>query len=152
MKIRNLFAVFVTAFLVAVLTTLAYGQVENPQGPAIEKSIVDHFYGAIIAFVNYVNWLYLVVFMLLTWLVGDYSQATNKAQWLSFLSKLPRLLLAAIVGILLIGVFYWGFDYSGKEDVMKMLFSILTALVIYKIGINRVFAWLSKKLGLKFEA
>ena len=115
-------------------------------GSDIEQSIIDKVVSALYAFIDYVNWLYLIAFMLLTWIIGDFSRADNRAKWLNFIGKIPKLLFAFIIGIILVLVFYWGFDYHGKQDVMKMMFSILTALVIYKIGIDKVFAWLSKNL------
>jgi len=102
-------------------------------------------------FVSYINWVYVLVFMLATWLINDTADASNVGNWLAWFSKISRSARSLIVGVLLILLFAWAFNLTGRMEVFKMILSLILAMVIYKFGINKIFAWLSARLGFKFE-
>lgn len=106
---------------------------------------------AVKIFVMSVNWLYVLSFMLLSWLVNDGTEAQNATTFLNFLSHISKTTRTLIVGTLLILVFSYFFSYNTRSDVFKMLLSLLLSMVIYKLGINKVFAFISSRIGFKFE-
>lgn len=117
----------------------------------LEKSIVEHFVAAGKDFLQYIDWLFMIVFIIITWLTSKSASATNMASWLNWLAKVPNLLIALGIGLILTVIFYYLFDYSGKEGIRTMLMSLLFSLVVYKIGIDKFLKWLFGKIGLKFE-
>ncbi len=116
----------------------------------LQATIWEKIWDAITEFINFVNWFYVLVFIIITWLISDHAASINRAGWLSFWDRIPKVLQSLIIGFLLIPLFYWGFSYSGRHDVMSMLFSMLAGMVIYKIGIYKLLSWCSRKMGLKF--
>lgn len=123
----------------------------NAQTGQVDELTLNSFTEAVKLFASYVNWLFIFVFMLLSWLINDTADAVNAGKWLSFLSNIPRTVRAIFIGIFIIVVFMWVFELRARMDIFKMFLSLLLAMVIYKLGINKIFAWLSARLGLKFE-
>ena len=117
----------------------------------MDTNVLQAFYSGIIEFIAAVNWLYIIAFMLTAWLINDHADATNRANWLTWWSRVGRTFRSFIIGIILILLFCWGFNFRTREEIINMIFSLLLAMVIYKFGIDKVFAALSKKIGLKID-
>ena len=115
----------------------------------IKESFIDHIISGSTSFINMINWLFVVVFIIICWLINDISASEEKFKWLNWYAKIPKILRSLISGILLMTVFYWAFQYKTRIEVVEMLFSILFSMVIYKIGIDKVLNWVSQRLGLK---
>lgn len=97
-----------------------------------------------------VNWLFVIVFMLVTWLVNDTSEAinTNSPNWFN---KIPKVIRALFIGILGIIIFAWTNQVQSRSEIFKLILSLLMAMVIFKFGINKILRYLSTRIGLKFE-
>ncbi len=97
-----------------------------------------------------VNWLFVIVFMLVTWLVNDTSEAinTNSPNWFN---KIPKVIRALFIGILGIILFAWSNQVQSRSEIFKLILSLLMAMVIFKFGINKILRYLSTRIGLKFE-
>ena len=117
----------------------------------IEKTIVDHFVQAVKDFLGYVDWLFMVVFIVITWLINGAVCDKNKFGWLDWMQKIPRLLIALGIGLILTVAFYYLFDYSGIIGIRTMLMSLLLSMVVYKIGIDKFLKWIFGKIGIKFS-
>lgn len=137
-------------FLLLLCTGMvAFSQV--PETSEVEAFSIASITDAVKIFVSYINWVYVLVFMLVTWLINDSVDASNVVTWLNWLNNVPRALRSAIIGGFLIILFMWVFKFTGRVEIFKMLLSLLLAMVIFKFGINKIFSWLSNRLGFKFE-
>jgi hypothetical protein len=88
--------------------------------------------------------------MLVTWLLNDTSEATNTLT-VTWFTKIPKAVRALILGFVCILVFAWVNQTASREEVFKLLLSLLIAMVIFKFGIDKILRFISKCLGLKFE-
>ena len=142
-----------------VVETQTKEVVEMP--PVDNDGIVDYdlsgeikygFWNAIKAFIAFVNWLFVIVFILLAWLINDTAENKNGANWFNWFNRIPKILRSLGIGLLLAAVFYWGFNYHHRQEVMGLMFSIVVTMVIYKIGVDKVLRWVSKTfLKIKFD-
>ncbi len=123
-----------------------------PQGnTSVDSFTFSTITEALKELISLLNWTYILVFMLATWLINDPTDAVNAADWLTWLSKIPKAIRSFIIGIILIVIFAWAFGLPSRFDVFRMLLSLLVAMVIYKFGIGRAFKWISTRFGLKFD-
>jgi len=111
----------------------------------LQGDVKYSFWKAIKSFIYFINWLFVVVFILLAWLINDTAEAKNKATWFSWFDKIPKTLRSLAIGLLLAALFYWGFGYSSRTEVMSLIFSVIVTMVIYKIGVDKVLRWISKR-------
>lgn len=137
-------------FLIAFCTKLFAQPTVTPAD--LEQSFWQQLWNGFNSFISVINWLYVVCFILICWLVNDFSDSTNKAKWLGWLSNVPKILRACVIGILLIAIFFYLFDYHGRGDVKAMFFSLIASLTIFKFGIEKFLSIVSKKVfGLSFD-
>jgi hypothetical protein len=122
----------------------------TPVTSEVEVFSIASITDAVKIFVSYINWVYVLVFMLATWLINDTADASN-VSWLNWFSKVPKAVRSVIIGLLLIVQFMYVFKFTGRLEIFKMILSLLLGMVIFKFGINKIFAWLSARLGFKFE-
>lgn len=118
--------------------------------PDIQQSFFESLQIGFQLFLGMINWLYVVVFIIVSWLVNDATEAENKFEWLAWYSKVPKVLRSLFSGLILMAVFYWAFSYSTRIEVVNMLFSLLLSMVLYKFGIDRILRFISERVGLKF--
>jgi hypothetical protein len=110
----------------------------------VHESLVSNVKDGFLTFILFVNWLYMTVFILSAWLINDVSDAVNPStKWMNWFNKIPKILRSIIIGIVWAIVFYWGFEYESRIEVMEMVFSMLLGMVLYRIGINKVLKWIS---------
>lgn len=101
---------------------------------------------------SYINWVFLIIFIVVAWLINDITDAKNIASWLLWLKPIPKAIRALIVGILLIILFTWVFKLKTPFEIFKLIISLLFSMVVFKIGIDKVLKAISTRLfGLKFE-
>lgn len=117
----------------------------------IEETVFESIINGAMEFLGMINWLFVVVFIIVAWLMNDTAEATNGASWFSWWAKIPKVLRTLIAGVLLMGAFVFLFDYRTKPEITEMLFGIVMSMVIYKIGLDKFLRWISQKLGVKFE-
>lgn len=119
-------------------------------GQTVESFSLSIIIDSLKHLVSSVNWLFVIVFMLVTWLVNDTSEATNTSSW-NWFNKIPKALRALSIGIIGIVFFAWVYQIHSREEIFKLILSLLMAMVIFKFGIDKILRYLSKRLGLKFE-
>ena len=120
------------------------------------EQIQDSFWTKIVQsvneFLNFSNGIYLICFLILIWMIGDHAAAVNRAKWLSFWDKIPQFGQFIIIGGLLLVLFYWGFSYDNRLEVMHMILAMFLGMLIYKLGEKKVFNIISNKMGINFNA
>lgn len=118
---------------------------------AVQESLTGNIKDGILTFIYFVNWLYMVVFVLSAWLINDSTESTNKlTKFMSWFNGVPKAARSFCIGILWMVIFGWGFRYDTRLDVMSLIFSLILAMVIYQYGVKKILEWISKKIGLKF--
>lgn len=118
----------------------------------VSESIIQHIKDGTLSFLDLINWLYIVIFVIIAWLINDTSEATNTGIWLNWFAKIPKGLRTFIIGLLLAMAFYWMFSYNTRLDVFGLFCSLIFGMVVYKIGIDQIFAYISSNwLKLKFN-
>jgi hypothetical protein len=118
----------------------------------VSNAFTVDLWNGVLSFLGYVNWLYVVAFMLSAWIFNDTIDSANPGtRWADFLKGFPKILRSLAVGILWILIFWWGFKYGSRGEVLALVFSMLLSSFLYQIGLNKVFRWVSSKLGFKFE-
>lgn len=119
-----------------------------PDADAFTISIIWDAFKEII---SSANWQFIIVFMLTTWLINDTAEATNVGTWFNWLTKIPKIIRTLVIALLNIILFAWAFQIHGRIEIFYLIISTLLSMVAYKIGINRILRWASKKLGYKFD-
>jgi hypothetical protein len=128
----------------ATITTTTVTDVTTPLvGGEVDQTIMDKIKAGVMDFLKYVNWLFLVVFIGLSWLINDTAEATNVAGWFSWWAKIPKIIRTLIAGIVQIGVFYFLFQYNSIAEVRDMVFALFAGMLIYKFGIDKFLRWVS---------
>jgi len=94
---------------------------------------------------GYIEWVYMVVFILVTWLFNSYTFSKSKAGHLNVLQRIPPHVWAVIIGMLLAIFWVWGFDCNSKDCIVGLFFTLIFAMVIYKFGIGKLLEYAAKK-------
>lgn len=135
-------------FLLILFCLPTFAQAQEPV--SVETFSLNIIIDSFKQLVASVNWLFVIVFMLITWLLNDTSEATN-TNYLTWFSKIPKAVRALIIGVVSILVFAWVYNITAKTEIFKLLLSLIMAMAVYKFGIHKAFRFISKRLGLKFE-
>ena len=98
------------------------------------------------------NWVYVITFILLTILFNEYTEAKTMGKWLNWLKPIPRFFRAVFMGIILILLFYFGFQYHTRADVTGLFFGIIMALLLYQLlgvayMVDLIKKWIRGMLG-----
>jgi hypothetical protein len=118
----------------------------------IDQNFLQELWSGVSQFFALINWLFIVVFMLSAWIANDTIDSVNThTRWADFLKTVPKILRSLVLGIFWILLFAWGFRYINRTDILAMIFSLVLSSFLYQVGINKVFRWISTKLGVKFE-
>lgn len=112
----------------------------------MEQNLIQEVTGGIIEFLGLIQWIYVIVFIIITWLTNDFSEAKNVASWLSWWAAIPKLLRVFILGVVLIAVFGYFWRMSTREEYFVLTLSMFAAMVFYKIGIDKLLSWFSGKV------
>lgn len=116
------------------------------QGEAIDQakqSFVDDLMSGLQQFFDFVNWLFVVTFIFIAFLVNvsiEKSKNNPIAKWLK--KYIGTAWVSFIIGLILAGLFYWGFNYTERLEGIGLFFSILLSMVIYQIGIKKVLQYI----------
>jgi len=117
---------------------------------AKSESIITGIKDGSITFLSLINWLYVVIFIVVTWLFNDLIEAKNTGTKLNWFNKIPKMLRSFIVGLVIAFIFYFTYtDENIRLNIFSLFISLISGMVIYKIGINNILAIVSEKfLGL----
>lgn len=112
----------------------------------------NNLYEGLEQFYGYVNWLFIIVFILSAWIMNDSIEAKNKVIKLNWFEKIPKIIRSLFIGIIWAVFFYWAFGYDNRKEVTGLVFSMLMSMVLYKCGIDYILKLISKKiLGFDFS-
>jgi hypothetical protein len=112
----------------------------------MEDLLASNLFKGVVDLFNMVNWLFVVVYMLSMWLINEYTDSNKKGKKLNRVRLVPKFARVVIWGALLAGFFFWAFRYDTREDVVELFFSILVSMLIYRLGIRKIFDWLSPRV------
>jgi hypothetical protein len=101
--------------------------------------------------ISSVNWFFILVFMLVTWILNDTSEAVNTGSWFNWFAKIPKGLRALSIGLFGIVLFAWTFKITGRTEIFNLVLSLIMAMAVYKLGVDKIFRFISTRIGLKFE-
>lgn len=111
----------------------------------MNELILENLKAAFTEMFAFVDWKYMVVFILLTWLFNSYTFSTKKATKLKQLQKVPAQVWALIIGLILAMFWIWAFSYQQKDEIVSLVFSLLGAMVLYKFGIDKLLNFINSK-------
>ena len=112
----------------------------------LEGFFLSNIWEAVKAFIASVNLMFMLIFMIITWLINAGASHPTKAKSLTWITKVHPALFPLILGfILAVGYAYLN-DMRTKAEIAGLLYGVLLGMVIWKIGINKFEAWLNKKL------
>lgn len=106
---------------------------------------------AISQYTQNLNVIFIIAFILLSWLMNVTVDATNFAKGFSIFRKIPKVFRVICLAICLSLVFIFLGGYSSKSDIFSLILSTITSMVIYKIGVNKIFKIIAGKLGINLE-
>ena len=108
----------------------------------MEQEIIQQFLqGAKEVFLD-VNWKFVVVIMTLGWLFNEGVESETKFKWLNFIRKLSPQVRVLILGVLVSFPFAWLDNLNGKIQYAGLFYGLMAAMVIWKLGVNKIFDWL----------
>lgn len=132
--------------LLLVFCISAFGQ----DSQTVESFSISAITDSLKMLVASVNWLFVIIFILSAWLVNDTSEATNTVS-LAWFTKIPKSVRALIIGLFCVVLFAWVNQTTSREEIFKLIVSLLLSMVIYKFGIKKALRFISTRIGLKFE-
>jgi|GEM_PF-4545453 len=137
-----------TAVLLISLVALAQtdSTATDLQGLTISK-----IWGGIVTFWSYLNWVFIVAFIIVSGIFNMYVSAENKAPKLDWFRKVPMAIWVLCIGIIMACIFIFSYEIVGKADITGLLWSIIFSMGIYKLGIDKLINWIATKFGLKFS-
>jgi hypothetical protein len=106
----------------------------------IEELFITQVWEAIKELFGSIDWFFVVIFMLLTWLVVEFINP-KEGQW----KKSIVTLVVAIFGILMASLYAFVYNVSGKSDIADLFYSVMMGMIIYKIGIYKVAEYIKSK-------
>lgn len=137
-----------TAVLLISLVSLAQtdSTATDLQGLTISK-----IWGGIVTFWSYLNWVFIVAFIIVSGIFNMYVSAENKAPKLDWFRKVPMAIWVLCIGVIMACIFIFSYEIVGKADITGLLWSIIFSMGIYKLGIDKLIKWLATRFGLKFN-
>ena len=142
---------FISILLLSMLSLVVFCQAVPAESAPGDALLINNLFDAVKQILSYVNWVFLLIFIVVTWLINDVTDAENAALWLTWFSKIPKVIRVLVFGILQILFFAWAFKATDRLELFKLVLSLLFSMVAYKIGINKILKAISTRLfGLKF--
>lgn len=97
-------------------------------------------------FLARIDWIYLIIFVVIAWLVNDFADAANLGKWLNWLQKWPKALRTFALGVILIPIVAY-FNYSTvRDEYFNLVISLVFGMVLYKMGLNYIFEIISSRV------
>ena len=112
----------------------------------MEYFFLQALWEAIKAFIGSVNLIFMIIFMLVTWLLNAGSKNPKKFSSMNWIQKIHPALFPLILGFMLAIIYAYLNDMREKADISGLLYAVLLGMVIWKLGFNKFEAWVNKKL------
>jgi len=98
------------------------------------------------AFLMSIDWLFMVVFMLVTWLFNAGAKHPTKAKPLNFVQKIHPALFPLLLGVIIAIGYAYLRGFKTKDEIASLLYAIIFGMVIWKLGFNKFETWVENKL------
>lgn len=114
----------------------------------METTFIEQIWAGVKLFFQNVNWLYVVVFIVIAWLLNEGTESVSGFKWLNWLQKISKAWRTFLGGLILAIFFAYVYDLNAKVDFASLIYSLLVSMVIWKLGINAFFNWFKSKVWL----
>lgn len=112
---------------------------------------ISKIWGGIVTFWSYLNWVFIVAFIIVSGIFNMYVSAENKALKLNWFRKVPMAIWVLCIGVIMACIFIFSYEIIGKADITGLLWSIIFSMGIYKLGIDKFIRWVAVKFGFKLQ-
>ena len=140
-----------TLISVLLLSTAIIAQDTTSTGSDIQGLTIQKIWEGVVTFWNYLNWVFIVAFIIVSGIFNMYVSAENKAPKLDWFRKVPMAIWVLCIGVIMACIFIFSYEIVGKADITGLLWSIIFSMGIYKLGIDKLIKWLATRFGLKFN-
>jgi hypothetical protein len=111
-----------------------------------QQSVISSATEGFKTFLDRIDWIYLIIFVVAAWLINDFTDANNLSKWLDWLQKWPKALRTFLLGLVLIPIVGY-FNYSTvRDEYFNLLLSLVFGMVLYKMGLNYLFGIISSRV------
>lgn len=131
--------------IIVVTSGLLFAQ-DTDAGSTAQQSVISAAQDGFKTFLGRIEWIYLIIFVVLAWLVNDFADAANMGKWLDWLTKIPKGLRTFLLGLVLMPIVGY-FNHSAvRDEYFNLLISLIFGMVLYKLGLNYLFGIISTKV------
>ena len=141
----------ITSLFALLLISLAVLAQADSTTTDIQGLTISKIWGGIVTFWGYLNWVFIVAFIIVSGIFNMYVSAENKAPKLDWFRKVPMAIWVLCIGVIMACIFIFSYEIVGKADITGLLWSIIFSMGIYKLGIDKLINWIATKFGLKFN-
>ena len=112
----------------------------------METTFIAQLWAGIETFFASINWLFLVVFVTITWLLNEGTDSCASFKWLNWLQGIPRKWRTIISGLLMALIFAYLYDLRTKVEIAGLIYSIILGMIIWKLGLDSFFEWFKQRI------
>ena len=112
----------------------------------MEELFFTKVWEAIKVFAESIDWFFLLLFIIITWQILEGIKYAMK-KWK--LSKAITTSFVFVLGVLLAIGYAYVYGIEGKSEIADLFYSILFGMILYKVGIDKIFSWMKNKLNEK---
>jgi hypothetical protein len=116
----------------------------------MEETIIQSITDSFSNILDVVNWAYVAVTILLTWLVNELIKTITMPKWLKWFKNLNAWRALTIGSVFLIPLFAFFGRFQSREEYYGLFISLMLSMILYAIGIKSVLKWV-KTLILKIK-
>jgi len=135
---------------VLLISLVALAQTDST-ATDLQGLTISKIWGGIVTFWSYLNWVFIVAFIIVSGIFNMYVSAENKAPKLNWFRKVPMAIWVLCIGVIMACIFIFSYEIVDKADITGLLWSIIFSMGIYKLGIDKLINWIATKFGLKFN-
>lgn len=143
--------IYFILFMLVCVFSFAQSDSSSTQGD-VQGLTLTHIWEGVVTFWSYLNWVYIVAFILFSGIFNMYVSAENKAPGLNWFRKVPMALWVILIGAFLALIFVFVFDVNTKQSIAGLFFSLFISMGIYKLGIDKFIKWVAGKLGFQLKS
>jgi len=136
---------------VLLISVAVFAQDVSTTNDDIQGLTIQKIWEGVVTFWGYLNWIFIVAFIMVSGVFNMYVSAENKAEKLNWFRKLPMAIWVLIIGVVMAGIFIFSYNIVTKQDITGLLWSIIFSMGIYKLGIDKFISWIAAKLGLQLR-
>lgn len=109
----------------------------------MEDLFLTKIWEAIKIFADSIDWFFVLIFMVITWLTLEGVSALF-TKWK--LNKAAITIFVLILGFLLASLYSVVYEINDKVGMAELFYSVIAGMVIYKIGVDKLFELIKNKL------